>query len=628
MSFAAPQYSGPLAIQNSSDNGLQNCEADCCSDKFVEEDECLQDMNGDLDTFLDPPENDEDKDLIIGLRSKDSIQASSDWKTEVAIVRAMYADRIIKDFAEVCSNSTSSSITSSGDCPDRGGPSDATGGPGWGHQDSNRFFTMVFRSPQILEIHELNKAKLENEINKKKFELGVKEREVKAFEAKKTEYSKKSYKNIIDDLRKSVINLEHQLQQELRLDSYQMLHVNFRFTSRYPRMILDIVLENNGGLNGSQVQNLYKETTRVMRENLGTPMLFKTIDVIQAFYDDALPIESVRHQRLEKAEEEALRRLAPKADSETSAKSVVASPNSESCKDPRQYPQQISNMVRYDISDPGKWVGNINHLLRKLSDKVKVVNVENILRADLVQRFEKYRSFLRNKYLEGAHNKHHRVSNTWAESEVAFHGTREENVGSIVSNGLVVPKPPDSIDNEDNHVKVASGSRYGLGIYTSPDINFSLHYTRGSGRLLVVAVLPGRKFICNDSNVKYGGSCTPGYDSHQSEDKRELVLFKASAVLPCYVIHYKPSTRLSDKPMGAVIENKLLHEDPVINYKLTKKKNQEELRAKAMKTLGYGFGPAGRKFVVEAVFEGGELQEDLSNYQNIHEHQYQVDRGL
>jgi hypothetical protein len=481
---------------------------------------------------------------------------------------------------------------------------------------------MAFLSAQNKDIHEIEKEKIEEKIQKLRYDLNSQikieevlknkpannkknnivyeeedEKKVAEIQRRKLDSQKRDIAVKIKKIRNDLTQAEKDLDREIKAEHYPYLNVVFRFTRRYPQIPLDLRFENTGGCSGPEIQAFYKETSRVMRDNIGTPMLCLTIDAIQKLYDTFQPKEADRRLRLEKEFNEELSKF--------------------------KLDLRKVNPI-YDLNDPGKWCGNITHLLKKLSSKVKVVNVENILRADLVFRFEKYRNYLRNKYLEGAHNKHQRVTCKWAESEVVFHGTRAENVGSIVEAGLQIPGQEDT---ENLKVKVASGSRYGLGIYTSPDINFSLHYTRGEGRLLVVAALPGRKFICNDSNVQFGGKCTPGYDSHQSHDNTELVLFKASAVLPCYVVHYKYTNHLIDKPLlNNDIQDSL--NDPVLNHKLKKKKEQEELRAKAMKTLGYGFGPAGANFIVEAVYEAREIDEDLSNFQNMHEHQYQLDRAI
>jgi hypothetical protein len=554
---------------------------------FIEDEKDVENLNGDLDTFLEDMDEVEvevaasstvavveaatatasttatvEVSSIARLQSSASINASSNWETEVEVVRGIYADRITRDFAD---------------------------------NSPNRFFTMKFISAQYQDIHQSEMARLENEIKDLTYNIECQEKIVTRLKINKPDDKTPAKK--LKELSDTLFKTKKELEYESKMEHYPDLRVTFRFTRRYPRMALDLQFVNTGGLDGSQIQSFYKETSRVMRENLGTPMLCVTIDTIQKVYDDYQPKEADRLKRLEEEHKKELQQF----------KQVLTAKSNPA----------------WDLNDPSKWVGNITYLLRKLSEKVKVVNVENVLRADLVYRFEKYRTYLRNKYLEGAHNKHHRATCNWAESEVAFHGTRAENVGSIVSSGLHVPGREEKTDLA---VKVASGSRYGLGIYTSPDINFSLHYTRGSGRLLVVAVLPGRKFICNDFNTKYGCNCTPGYDSHQSQDKTELVLFKASAVLPCYVVHYKYTSHLEDKPYANTLES--LHADPVMNWKLKKKKEQEELKARAMKTLGYGFGPAGKNFVVEAVYGPRDYEEDLSSFQNMHEHRYQRDRDV
>lgn len=540
----------------------------------VEKDK-VQDNSGKDKTQLNTIEEE-----TASLRSKASINASSDWKTEVEIVRGIYADRIIRDL-------------SYSDYP-------------------NRYFTLKFMSDQYLDIHESTKERLETSLSELTRKVQFQERVVAKAQSHlrsptvsndetlrptaKANYTKENTK--LADLKKSLDTERKDLEREILKEHYPYLKVSFGFTRRYPQMVLDIRFENNGGLDGVQIQEMYKITSAIMRENIGMPMLCITIDLIQQKYNEFQPKDEIRRQRIEDNEHAEL----------------------------AKYANEVKNKS-WNLSNPGHWLSNnINSMLKKLPKNVKVVNIENILRADLVHKFERYRCFLQHKYLEGSskHNRTSQIAGQWIQSEVVFHGTRAENVPSIVLNGLQVPGQEQSMVSDNLNVKVASGSRYGLGIYTSPNINFSLHYTRGSGRLLVLAVLPGRKFICNDKNVQYGGKCTPGYDSHQSEDNTELVLFKAAAVLPCYVIHYKYTNHISDNRSEDPVK---YHDDPVLNWKLKKKKEQEDLKSRAMKTLGYGFGPAGKNFVVQAVYEAREIEEDLSSFQNTHEHQYQNDRG-
>ncbi len=549
---------------------------------FEEDEEELDAFNNTLQTFLeeDPDEyqdqdlnqnqhqdqdQDQDQDQATShkiLMSSASLNASANWEAEAEMVRSIYDKRIIDN----------------------------------SNEKGNRYFSMRFVAAQFQDLREEEIKRLKEELHRHTYnwECQVKyhayllstDRGDRALEVEKKR----------DSLKKEVDSAQKALDREIMGDQYPYLQVTFRLTRRYPSVPLDLRIDGYGRLDGPQIANLYRHTSKVMRNLLGTPMICATIDAVQEKYDEYLPKEADRLERLEREHTEEIER-------EKAA--IRASPG-------------------IDLNNPGSYVGDLTPLLRRLSETVSVINVENVLRADLVYRFERYRKYLQRKYLEGGANRYRRTdreTNKWTEIQVSYHGTRAENVGNIVKTGLQVPST-----DPNAKVKVASGSRYGLGIYTSPKINFSLHYTRGTGRLLVVATLPGRRFMCNDSNVSYGGGCKSGYDSHQSHDGTELVLFKAAQVLPCYVIHYKHTSHLADKPW--IERGMQLADDPVVNWKLKKKLKQEELRAQAMKTLGYGFGPAGSKFVVEAIIPEREIPEEYSSFQNTHEHQYQYDRGL
>ena len=257
------------------------------------------------------------------------------------------------------------------------------------------------------------------------------------------------------------------------------------------------------------------------------------------------------------------------------------------------------------VNDPTIYVGHVNHVVKDLIKNVRIINIENILRPDLIQRFEGYRAYLQHKYCNKNQPKHMRLKSL-DQIKVAFHGTRKHNVGSIVRQGLMVP--------DDVKVKIANGSRYGRGIYASPDINFGFHYSRNEGRLLILATLPGKQYICTESyNLT---DCKPGYDSHVSADNTEMVLFKNAQVLPCYVIHYEWLTDKQADPMHGIDRTDISSKD-----------KQIKMKAQALKHLPYGFGPAGANFIVEEVADPDE--DDLDEeYQNDVVNEYQKDREI
>jgi hypothetical protein len=518
------------------------------NDEFSDEiDDDLSDLNNTLKTLLNPDFSLEDskKDLdnddstdnrVSGIRK--SIQASSEWQTEMELVEAMYPD-LIFDIK---------------------------------NDSDNRSFKIIF-------IAALFKEKQKDKLEQLHEDIDTLERQLLI--AKRQNIKK------VDIIVQKISQCSNLIREYSQFKPFPRLVVTFRMTRRYPYVPIDLDMSFGGELDCTQIFTIQRMCQKEMKELYGGPMIFAIIDKIQQLYDDYLPAELDQLEKLQ--------------------------------HDNKKLVDLAKSKYNIDVTRPQEYVGNINDHVRRLDPRVQVVNAENVLRADLAVKFERYRRYLSRCYLEGTRNKHRRTTCDWVDPMVVFHGTRAENVGSIVTSGLVVP--------DGNKVSVASGSRYGLGIYTSPDINFSLHYTRGTGRLLVCAVLPGHKFICNDNNVDYAGGCTKGYDSHFSEDRTELVLFKACQVLPCYVLHYKYRSLDIEKPIEGGYRNLVEEDDPVMAWKAKKKKKQDELRSIAMKNLGYGFGPAGAKFVVEAVIGPRFVEEEIDTFDRTHENQYQRDRG-
>ena len=109
---------------------------------------------------------------------------------------------------------------------------------------------------------------------------------------------------------------------------------------------------------------------------------------------------------------------------------------------------------------------------------------------------------------------------------VAFHGTQARHVDGIEKSGFIVPG--------QKGVAVAHGSRFGMGIYTSPDPGYAARYTQ-DGKLLCVAVLMGRAShvgneACGVSSPLNGG------DSHIAAEGKEFVVFDSSCVLPLFLV--------------------------------------------------------------------------------------------
>jgi hypothetical protein len=175
--------------------------------------------------------------------------------------------------------------------------------------------------------------------------------------------------------------------------------------------------------------------------------------------------------------------------------------------------------------DPVDFVGSPLSVLKHLRDRCSMnfpcLKVENVVRADLAHRFLRRRHELRAQM------------ERWGEVRMAFHGSPDDRVGSIVQKGLLVG---------GEGIGVRCGASYGKGVYTSPSADFSLSYS--SGKLLVCAVLLGAPRMTSRSGgldkkqpKGKGGTFHSNLSGATPEGSSEWVLHDAAQVLPCYVLH-------------------------------------------------------------------------------------------
>jgi len=97
----------------------------------------------------------------------------------------------------------------------------------------------------------------------------------------------------------------------------------------------------------------------------------------------------------------------------------------------------------------------------------------------------------------------------------AYHGTNENNLPSIYRQGLLIP-------GQNNGIKVANGSAYGLGIYTADVTNphLSWGYARGGFQKLLICGVIDDVGHSTAPEVKHAGSA--------------LVVFNADRVAPLF----------------------------------------------------------------------------------------------
>ena len=154
----------------------------------------------------------------------------------------------------------------------------------------------------------------------------------------------------------------------------------------------------------------------------------------------------------------------------------------------------------------------------------QVVSVEYVVNPVLTQKFEAKRNALAKNGSPAGH-------------VLAFHGTAFTNIDKILTGNFKMP---------GNGHGSAHGLQYGAGIYFSEKATKAISYTRdtltdGAQKLIVSKVLLGKVFVtppCPSARLK------AGYDSHQSSNGIELVVFDPDMVNPSYVmtVAKKPNT--------------------------------------------------------------------------------------
>lgn len=117
-----------------------------------------------------------------------------------------------------------------------------------------------------------------------------------------------------------------------------------------------------------------------------------------------------------------------------------------------------------------------------------------------------------------------------------YHGTRPENIDSIVRENLAM----------DKKGQTDSGC-FGAGMYFSRYADYCMQYhTTGQwkrveagdrGRLLQFDILPGRQYEVDHARMVIARR--DGFDSHVSPNEFEYVLFDARHILPRYVIDFE-----------------------------------------------------------------------------------------
>lgn len=361
--------------------------------------------------------------------------------------------------------------------------------------------------------------------------------------------------------------------------------LNILRLSGYPQRAPEVCIEPwHDLLTFDEVHRLYSGIKELSQTMIGTPLLSSIVSHATCFCD-------------------AMLRMTMQCDATEETTSVL-----------KEMGVRVRGLA--ENLSPSIFVGGMGDILSKLPRGLDVINVENVLRPDLALRFERMQRYFFKKYVE----KHESKDSTkkmrlqkhilkLADTRTAFHGTRMTNVGKIVRSGLLVP-------SAQTGIKVATGSRYGQGIYSSPDPELALSYAgcgyedMNSVKLMVVAVLMGKERVIADGEEPWGGGCTDGYDSHMSEDGRQYVVFHEAQILPCYVLH------LMFRSNGERTETTNTHRIERGSHQ-SATKEQKILTQMARKNLPFGFGPRGSNFVVEEIAPVSDDEEEWGEFQEL-----------
>lgn len=130
----------------------------------------------------------------------------------------------------------------------------------------------------------------------------------------------------------------------------------------------------------------------------------------------------------------------------------------------------------------------------------------------------------------------------------------------------------------------------------------------------------------SDDNWRLHGYPYPNSDSHVGNNELEYIVFKASQILPCYVVHLdwgseEARRALENVPQSSNVWVETRAKKPntrhprlekQILYPGDKVRLQAAKRAAAEKWFPFGYGPAkGNSFKIEEI---GEVSDDEENY--------------
>ncbi|KAI5357295.1 hypothetical protein Slin14017_G123040 [Septoria linicola] len=302
----------------------------------------------------------------------------------------------------------------------------------------------------------------------------------------------------------------------------------------------------------------------------------------------------------------------------------------------------------------------IAKIISNIPDELRVIHVEPVFRADLVKRFLRRRQVVEGELMKCSYEQLRKCINRQDVREgkvedtlegiaeylsaprVTFHGAPKSVMASIVRYGFILPGERVGKDMNAAKLEVRCGASYGVGIYSSPSLDYACMYAgahgRGSNdayrspsfRVVVCATIMGRPLQVNrEQAYRSEGVFREGAHSHVSPNGLEYIVFDKAQIVPCYVLHLdlgaerarahfdamrrNPTQLLSKTKAKARVQTNFAPTDDCPAAVVAKK---AALKAAATKWFPYGFGSAtGTNFVIEDIAPVDDDEEDYGDFQ-------------
>lgn len=314
------------------------------------------------------------------------------------------------------------------------------------------------------------------------------------------------------------------------------------------------------------------------------------------------------------------------------------------------------------VNDTAKFLlgQSITDILAGLPEQLRVLHVEAVVRDDLVSKFTQKRKEMRDRLTtlgagelrkcidkkqlrRNGQDSVQDMADILCTPKVTFHGAPRHLMQSIVRYGFVVPGQKIGDTGVDN--TISCGASFGVGIYSSPSIEFASTYARdfsgwGHGwqnpadvpgmRMVVCATLMGRAVTVSRGDTRRTiGISDDKADSHVSWNQEEYIVFDSAQIIPCYVLHLDYGSDKARMHFDALARGQISStmlksrldlgtQDEPENGPGAKQAKKEALQAAAAKCFPYGFGPAtGTNFVIEEIGDISDDEEEYGEFQEV-----------